>query len=374
MVRYFISSIILSVMLLGSYALQAQDTGSFLENGQLYGEVFGDLYYKGNADSLARGDYQYSGIPANGNGVGIRRIYLGYKYHFSPRFTANILFEAEVIGGKTEIEMKYANLEWANIWQGSNLVVGQMKTPTFALTGKAWGYRAVERTLADFHGSPSSDLGIGLNGVFDAKEKFGYALMIGNGRSRYDWGDRLKKFYGSLYAKLFDKHLWINLYGDYERLHWEKGYHQSMQMWKGLMAYKSDLVTVGVEAYTQNLKNSSFLRNGTNSDTIDTHNFAISAFVTGEILPGKLGYFARFDYYNPVVKMQQRNIPITGLIDSYDPANKNIFVTTGLDFRPTENVHIMPNIWWNTFKSTRDLDNTDDDLVYRLTFFYEFES
>src|SRR5699024_8082137 len=236
-----------------------------------------------------------------------------------------------------------------------------------------WNYRAVERTLADFHGSPSSDLGIGLNGAFDESNKFGYSVMVGNGRSMHAWGDRLKKFYGSLYAKFFDKHLWVNLYGDYERLHWEKGYQQSMQMWKGLIAYKSDFFTIGVEAYTQNLRNSSLQGQAINRDTIDTRNFAFSSFITGEILPGKLGFFTRFDYYNPFLDIQKKEIPLSSLIDEYDPENKNIFITAGLDYQPVRNVHIMPNIWRNAFKSTANISNRDSDLVYRLTFFYEFE-
>ena len=64
------------------------------------------------------------------------------------------------------------------------------------------------------------------------------------------------------------------------------------------------------------------------------------------------------------------------------------FLTVGLDYTPNKNVHIMPNIWMNTYSDMRtkpasyDATKASDrtkyydrksDMVVRLTFFYVFK-
>ena len=64
--------------------------------GRLWGYAFGDFAYKGHADSLSRGNAnQYSGIPKNRNEFAFRRIYLGYDYNISKKFSASLLLAAE---------------------------------------------------------------------------------------------------------------------------------------------------------------------------------------------------------------------------------------------------------------------------------------
>src|SRR5579871_5931139 len=92
------------VLLIGIGSLQAQylwnsdsafKAGS-ANSGRLWGYVFGDFAYKAHSDSLARGgSNQYTGIPQSRTTFQFRRIYLGYDYNITKKFSAEILLAAE---------------------------------------------------------------------------------------------------------------------------------------------------------------------------------------------------------------------------------------------------------------------------------------
>src|ERR1700693_5663175 len=61
-------------------------------SGRVWGYAFGDFAYKSHKDSLNRGgSNQYTGIPKNRNTFQFRRIYLGYDYNISKKFSAELL-------------------------------------------------------------------------------------------------------------------------------------------------------------------------------------------------------------------------------------------------------------------------------------------
>ncbi|HVU84659.1 MAG TPA: hypothetical protein VHC50_07450, partial [Puia sp.] len=65
-------------------------------SGRLWGYAFGDYYVKAHTDSLNRGNAnQYTGIPANRSAFQFRRIYLGYDYNITDKFSAELLLAAE---------------------------------------------------------------------------------------------------------------------------------------------------------------------------------------------------------------------------------------------------------------------------------------
>src|SRR5947209_1269523 len=89
--------VLMSCMLAGLIA-NAQNNvpdSSFKPGGRLWGYAFGDYYYKAHADAANRGIGQYSGIEEGRNAFQFRRIYLGYSYNITPKFTADILLAAE---------------------------------------------------------------------------------------------------------------------------------------------------------------------------------------------------------------------------------------------------------------------------------------
>src|SRR3954452_19051309 len=117
-------------------------------SGRLWGYAFGDYYYKSHADTLNRGgSNQYTGIPQSRNEFQMRRIYLGYDYNITKKFSAELLLAAEdnittgsgttsgdlLTDNKFSFYIKLANIRWKNIWKGTDLVVGQAATPGFSL-------------------------------------------------------------------------------------------------------------------------------------------------------------------------------------------------------------------------------------------------
>src|SRR5690348_3423758 len=210
---------------------------SFRPHGSLSGYAFGDYYYKAHADSLNRGGNQYSGVPSGKNAFQFRRVYLGYDYAISPRFSAQVLLAAEdasdaLISDKYAFYVKYANLRWKNILPRTDLVIGQMATPVFSKSSEpVWGYRSVEKTIADVRKTPSYDFGAAVQGKLDAAANYGYEIMIDNGTGARPENDRFKHFYADVYGKFFGR-LKVDLYGDYERLNWQQGFHRSRSMGK----------------------------------------------------------------------------------------------------------------------------------------------
>lgn len=393
--------------------------------GRVWGYTFGDFYYKGHTDSLTRGgNNQYTGIPQGRNAFQFRRIYLGYDYNITKKFSAELLLSAEdnfpgenppsissnassgdlLANGKEAFFIKLANVKWKNVWNGTDLVIGMQGTPTFAnLTEKVWNYRSVERTIVDIRRTPSYDMGIALNGTFDPSTKnFGYDVLVANGTSDKPAASSFKWFYGDVWAKFFDKKLIVDLYADYQRLNWISTWHHDRQMLKAFVAYNTQPITIGVEGFVNNLRGDTkaTLLSGASADTIATKAQGISFYVHGDIVPSKLRFFARYDMYNPNKNIDNSKysnyagisspggynspgyrLSYTGsttgapvsATSTGDVTAKEQFITAGLDFTPIKNVHLEPNIWYNSYASQlAGVSNKDHDLLYRLTFFYIF--
>lgn len=366
---------------------------SFKPSGKVWGLTFLDYYYKAHADSLNRGGAnQYTGIEKGRNAFQIRRVYLGYTYEISQSFTAELLLAGEdnittssgvssgdLLGdNKLSIYIKLANLRWKNIWKGTDLIIGQVSTPAFSLvTEPVWGYRSVERTVADLRRTPSFDLGASLQGKFDNGGNFGYNVMVGNGNGARPENDKFKWFYGDVFAKFLDKRLVFDLYADYIRLNHTETWHHSHNMVKGFAAYTTPALTVGVEAFVNHGQEDNVGIRALQHDTISANAKAISAYVKGNIIKDKLGFLARVDDYNPNVDYDNNlYTSYKGLTPAYEPNNKELFFTAGVDFTPVKNVHFIPNVWYNRYTSNQDALSgkayRDHDLVYRLTFFYVY--
>jgi hypothetical protein len=408
--------------------------------GRLWGYAFGDFDYKSHADSLTRGgSNQYTGIRASTTMFQFRRIYLGYDYNISKKFSAELLLAAEdnfppgappigsaapgttttfsagnstgdlLTNQKMAFYIKNMNIRWKGIWKGTDLVIGEMSTPAFPLLSeKVWSYRSIERTIADIRRTPSYDLGVALQGYFDPTTRnFGYNLLVANGTSDKPDYTPFKWFYGDVFGYFAHKHIVVDFYADYQRLNWITTWHHSRQMLKGFLAWNSSATdksmnpgigyTIGVEGFINNLKNDNF-STGLNgkADTISTQPSGISFYVHGDIIPNKLRFFARFDMFNPNNKVNTAvSLKYAGNTSNYndnsfhttynnnavtpsvtyvttgDQTYKQDFITAGLDFKPSNRVHFMPNVWYNSY-SSQLVSNKDHDLVWRLTFFFAF--
>ncbi len=370
-------------------------------SGRLWGYAFGDLAYKGHSDSLTRGNKaQYTGIPTSRSTFQFRRIYFGYDYNISKKFSAEILLAMEdnfpagnppsssvpsgdlLQDNKISPYIKYMDIRIKDLWKGTDLVVGQMQTPAYSLTvERVWTYRSLERTITDFGGgTPSYDMGAQLQGVFDPITKnFGYYLMVANGNKAVPENDNYKWFYGDIWAKFLAKRVEIHLYSDYERLNWTHNWHHDRSMLKGFVAYTTPVFTIGVEAFTNKLTKDNFaIKKAGGVDTLTVNGKGISVFIRGSIIKDKLGYVVRYDNFNPDDKINnQVYSKYSSTTTGYsEPSTKQSFFLASLDWTPNKNVHIMPNIWYDHFKTQltglTGKVNGDEDIVYRVTLFYTF--
>lgn len=234
-------------------------TPEFKPSGRVWGYAFGDYYLKTHADSLNRGKTQYAGklYPKDFNAFDFRRIYLGYSYNISEDFSTELILahEGDVVNGSGDrmVYVKAANLRWKNIIHNNDLVIGQTATPIFAMVSeKVWGYRSIEKTVADMRGFGSStDMGVAWQGKLDDKGNYGYNFMIGNGTAQKLENNRYKKFYGEVYAKLMDQRIILDFTSDHE----VSSPTQSKTTVKGFVAYQTNPLTVGIEVVNQLQKN-----------------------------------------------------------------------------------------------------------------------
>ena len=388
----------------------------FRKRGNLWGLTFGDYVFKGNADTagsgLGRGNNQYSKMPVDSRFFQFRRVYLGYNYNLNQKFTVELLLAAEddfspgsvgnqssngdALGdGKFAPYLKLANIRWKNIFKGADLVMGEMSTPSFPMLSETiWGYRSIERTVADIRRTPSFDQGAALQGRFDSSGNFGYNVMVGTGNSAKPETDNFQMFYGDIWAKFLNQRLIVDLYQDYEKLDWNRidtlthDFHHDRNTTKLLVAWTVPKYTIGIEAMQTTLMGDiegSSLTNRTYYFT--TFATAVSLYARGRLYKDKLGFFARYDNYNPGHKIKDitdntKVISYTALTPTYDPTTKEQFLTFGLDYTPMPNVHLMPNFYLNTYECT--LPSADyglnpkgspvkgTDAVYRLTIYFIF--
>jgi hypothetical protein len=388
--RKTLLTLIVSVflLLLSSINASAQDSTNFKPSGKIWGYAFGDYAYKLHADSAQRGSVQYSKLAKNYNSFNFRRVYLGYDYQFSPNISSQFLlahesgFEANtsnpdvLTNNNRSVYIKAMNIRFKNVIPRATIVAGQQATPTFAtLSEGIWGYRSIEKTIADMRGvSSSTDLGLGVYGKIGKSENVGYDVLIANNNGAKLENNSFKKIYTSLYVYFFDKKLVIQGNFEHDRTSLQP-VHKDVSTLRLFTAYKTATTTVGVEAFKQTKTNStSFtLAAPPIADTFHTSvkPSGISLFLTQQLTKDKLNFFARFDIYNPDSKFTSDNNYIKG----YN-STKESFATIGLDFIPAKNIHIMPNVWYDQFHSklkgvSGNLKN-DYDLVGRITLYFTF--
>jgi hypothetical protein len=368
----------------------------FNPSGAFSGQLFVDYYYVMSADTLpsiaGKGYYEPNNHTLTSafdntryyQAFDIRRVYIGYDYNFSRTIAGQVLFSHEngynngdiVVDQNRGLYLKAANLRFKGWVPNAQVIVGQQGTAAFALSEQIWNYRSIEKAIMDFRGlAQSNDLGVQLAGTFDAEKNFGYSAMISNGIGAMEENDKYKKFAGELNAKFLDQHIILEVYGDYmDKPSIAKikigadsvlGQAQSNTTIKGFAAYTSDPVTIGIEYAAQTQRGQSNIVAGDDASVS-----ALSMFVRGTLISKQLYAFARYDMYDPNTKASGSNVTNNNAISW-----KENFITAGLDWQPeaVANVHVIPNIWINTFKdkSSSHLDR-EGITVGRLTLSYKF--
>jgi len=323
------------------------------KDGKVFGTLYSDYFYKAAGENVPENIGQYSKLEKDENAFYFRRIYFGYAHKFNSKFSAKIMYDASnsttLESNKISGAIKYAYVKWSDIYPRADLTFGAQSTLSWSrFSEKVWGYRNLEKTIMDYNKiSNSSDFGLSLDGKFDKSEKFGYALMVANGKGQKIENNKYKKVFGSLNAKLWEKKLWFEVYADYDKSDEIK----SKQTTKAFIAYKTKKLTFGLEAYYQ--KHYGY----ETESTLDDFNKGISAYTTATILPSKLNIILRSD---AVVHGEEAN-------------HTTFFSILALDYTPHKKIHIMPNVWTEYYlKKNSSSNQYETNITPRVTVTYTF--
>lgn len=333
-------------LILASSSVIAQ---SDYPNGKVWGNTFGDYFYKAGGDSTGT-SLEYTRYNKDFNSFEFRRINIGYEYNFNETFSGvvSLAYDGEELtsDGKRSVYVRDAALKWKNIFTNSDLSAGILPTPGFTvISERFWGYRSVEKTIMDQRGFLGArDIGVMLNGVFDKEKKFGYYLMIGNGRGTRLENNKYKRFYGNLTFNTVSKNILFNFYADYE----PSGPGQNRLTMESFIGFQTSKFSIGVEGFIQEQRSRIATDTVAFDSKVSPH--GISSFLSGTLIENKLKGFFRYDYYNQ------------------DNGSNQQFVSAGLDFSPDKRVHIIPNLWLNMYGGNR---KQLSDVVPRITFSFD---
>jgi hypothetical protein len=345
----YLSAIFISSLLSVSSILSQEKSG-----GKLWGYVFGDYFYKISGNSTEVSTTQFSNIEKDFQAFQMRRAYLYYDNVINENFSTQFLLEGNDKSldakGRYSVYIKAAYLEWKEIIPLGSIAFGLVPTPTWSwgISEKVWNFRAVEKTITDFRGlGDGSDLGIAIRGKFNSEGTVSYVAMIGNGNAQKLENNRYKKYYFNLNSRPL-KGIAIEGYIDYEPYADKKSKTTLM----GLLAYNTAELTIGFQSVYQK-------QNKFGSGYSDITKFGISSYLWVN-LSEQIKAFFRYDFFNPDTKTSASGY-------------KENFIVTGVDYMPIKDIHIMPNIWMNTFSDKSSIKNKKDaDIVGRLTLFYIF--
>ena len=320
---------------------------------KISGYFFGDYYY------LPKSPH---GKLEDRNGFQYRRVYFTYEKDLSAELSTR--FRLEMNGksfpttreatSKSEPFLKHGYLKWKPSGWRTNIYFGLSGTPTWRNVEKVWGYRSVAKTVLDLHKMGSStDFGIGLQGDIDASNQINYHLMIANGTGTRAEIDQNKKISFSLAAKPVTG-VTLEGYVDLENAA-DIGKWSTLQ---GFLGYQHERFRFGIQLANQTRQQAD----------IDTLNIlASSVFGAVQLLEKKVWAFARFDKLfdpNPNAKTISY-IP-------FDNTTRSNMILVGLDWAPTEAVHIVPNLIFVFYDKPDNIDKPDGTIMPRLTVFFTF--
>jgi len=330
------------------------------QSGKFNGVLFGDYFYKFDGDSSGSAG-QYSPYNKSTQGFMIRRTRLHYEQPFNENFFGNIGVESNDVSkldGKVSFILYDANFEWKNLVPNSSIIFGLMPTPTFVwgMSEKMWGFRSVEKTIADKNGIGTSvDIGIMLKGNFVKDGKYGYTLLIGNGKGLKPEVSKYLKFYGYVFAKFYENFV-TEIYGDYQA----GANEQYRYTVKSVIGYKDKHNSLTFEPLFQFRNNFYGIDKPQNPFAFSVNGKINISRKTDAEETEKVNLFARYDFFNP-----NSNVGNAGYNEH--------FINAGIDILPFKNFHIIPNIWATIYsdKSPAKISRSTD-LVGRMTFWFVY--
>lgn len=355
------------------------------------GLVYSDYYYQFKNSVAGEQDR---------NAFQFRRIYFTFENNITQNIKVRFRLESEhaSYGSATKINpfVKHAYLEWTNLIPQHRIYFGLAETNAFKNSEEYWGYRSIEKTIMDLQKiCSSSDMGFAIRGdMFN--NIFHHWLTIFNGPG---YGsseiDRFKKIGYALWLTPI-KGLILEGYYDFESqdptgkqtaasLSSAKDYAASTgyNTLKGFVGYDHPRFTVGAEAFWRTNEKSGIENVATAYDDVkkeytitgatpvDVKRFGYSVFGSVITPIPKLKAFARYDFFdnntedNVITKFDKATGKLTsGTDDDFT------MIFAGLDYIPTANLHIMPNVIIKSYAK----EGLDNDITGRLTLYYKFDS
>ena len=348
MVKYFRIDILLFISLLLSSPSVASENKE-----KISGYFFGDYYYVLKS---------HDGRLEERNGFQYRRVYFTYEKDLPAELSMRFRLEmngksfptARQTASKLEPYLKHGYLKWKPFGWRTNIYFGLSGAPIWRNVEKVWGYRSVAKTVIDLHKMGSSvDFGVGLQGDIDVSKKISYHLMIANGTGTLAEIDKNKKISFSLAAKPVAG-VTLEGYADLENAA-DRGKWSTVQ---GFLGYQRERFRFGIQLTNQT-------RQQADADNLNI--LASSVFGAVQLLKKKVSVFARFDrLFDP-----NPNAEIISYIPFDDTARSNM-ILVGLDWTPTDAVHIIPNLVFVFYDKPDNIDKPGETIMPRLTAFFRF--
>jgi hypothetical protein len=320
--------------------------------GDYYDNVAGDPAHRYNSAGADSAQVNIDGkglIGKDLNGIQLRRVYFQLDNDLSIKYSTRLRLEVDGrslnTDGKISVFVKGAYLLAKNVIPRGNFMFGVIGTPTWENAEEFWGYRSVEKTIADFRGLGSAaDLGVGMKGYLDAAHKIGYSAMIGDGTGQKPEDNRYKKAYVSVPLTPV-ANLKVEPYMDYE------GGHAGTEKatFKLFAGYELKRGAIGVELVDR----VNHASTGGNKEPV-----GVSVFARMAPTP-KLAAFGRYDRWQPDTRAANR-------VDSD-------LIIAGLDWQPYKDVHFMPNIEATQYRAKGTaVAPAHHDVQARVTLYYKF--
>jgi len=350
--------------------------GMLMAQGKFSGYMFGDYYYNVAKDPnyLTLANAGANSMSANPGGTSyqafqVRRVYFGYQDDISEKFTSLFRLEMDPTAtntatGKLGVMVKDASLTWKEIFGGSNLVFGVTATPTFDASEGAWGYRSLEKTIMDLRGIvPSRDYGVALKGKLTGDGTLNYWVMLANGSGNSPETDKYKRYYGqvsfkpsgSFYAMVnFDFQDRAQILDPYNPTAGTKVSDGTMTM-SGFVTYnQAGAFKVGLEAFTQSTSNG--YNNGTALSSKSA--LGLSIWAAADLQPD-LAVVLRYDNFDPNT-------------DSKSKGDSRNLIIAGLDWKADKNVHVEPNLYYESYEAPTVGAAPKAAVVARVTMYWVF--
>lgn len=316
------------------------------------GLFFGDYYYILNHDAAntvnPTSNYGVAGaLQKDMQAFTYRRIYLTADYDVAQDFSARFRLESDpsasnLGNGKLSTMVKDAFINWKNVTDGGNIIIGLQGTPDINMAEGIFGYRSLEKTIQDLHGiSASRDLGVSYNQKFS--DAFTAGLLLGNNSGNSVPTTKYKATY--LYLQFNPmKELTILLNGQYNGV----GVSTYNRAGDVIVNYANSSFSLGAQYFMDGINNAG-------GSTTKKNGLSLNGWVG---LMDNLRLVARYDMYTPNADTKNT---------SYATSVQNL-ILGALDWSVRKNVHLMPNVEYVAY----GLSGSSADVIARATFYISF--